>query len=242
MNIKLVKQIEKRFELRIEVTDNGIGISPEQQEKLFTAFEQADSGTSREYGGTGLGLSISKRIVELMEGQLWIESELGKGSKFIFTVIVMCGEKSTSSTETSVDKIDSTKDYPGRELFEGKRLLVAEDVEINREIIIALLEGSGLHIDCAENGKEALDLVTFYPDKYDIIFMDIQMPYMDGLEATKLIRALPGLSKKKLPIIAMTANVFQDDIDACFKAGMNNHLGKPLDIDKVFDVLNLYLA
>jgi len=136
----------------------------------------------------------------------------------------------------------SDKNYsPIRDEFKGKRLLVAEDIEINREILITLLENTGLLIDCAENGKEAVDMVAAAPEKYDIVFMDMQMPHMDGLEATRHIRALPALQNSKLPIIAMTANVFKDDIEACLTAGMDGHLGKPLDIDKVLEKLREYL-
>jgi CheY-like chemotaxis protein len=125
--------------------------------------------------------------------------------------------------------------------FAGKKLLLAEDIEINREILIALLEDSGIIIDCAENGKEALDMMEAEPHKYNIVFMDIQMPIMDGLEATRRIRALPALQDSKLPIVAMTANVFKEDIEACLAAGMNEHIGKPLDIDRVLEVLRKHL-
>jgi CheY-like chemotaxis protein len=125
--------------------------------------------------------------------------------------------------------------------FAGKSILVAEDIEINREILIALLENTGLIIDCAENGKEALTMIASEPEKYDMVFMDIQMPQMDGLEATRCIRALPEHKREKLPIVAMTANVFQSDIDACHEAGMDGHLGKPLDIDDVLESLRKYL-
>jgi CheY-like chemotaxis protein len=125
--------------------------------------------------------------------------------------------------------------------FEDKRMLVAEDIEINREILMALLENTGLIIDCAENGKEALDIIEANPDKYDIVFMDIQMPQMDGLEATRCIRALPAHQRERLPIIAMTANVFKSDVDACLAAGMDGHLGKPLDIGDVLEMLRKYL-
>jgi len=126
--------------------------------------------------------------------------------------------------------------------FAGKKMLLAEDVEINREILMTLLENTGFSIDCAENGKEALDMVSAAPDKYDIVFMDLQMPVMGGIEATRRIRSLPVLQDAELPIIAMTANVFQSDIDACFAAGMDGHLGKPLDIDKIMDVLRTCFA
>jgi CheY-like chemotaxis protein len=125
--------------------------------------------------------------------------------------------------------------------FEGKKLLLVEDIEINREIIIALLENSGFESDCAENGKDALEMIETAPGKYDIVLMDIQMPKMNGYEATRRIRALPSLHGVKLPIIAMTANVFKNDIEECVAAGMDSHIGKPLDIDKLFEVLRKYI-
>ena len=173
----------------------------------------------------------------MMNGRIWVESELGKGARFIFTGQLE-RSKNTESIPSEDDALGGAS-YAGA--FKGKRLLVAEDVEINREILISLLEDSGLIIDCAENGKEAYDIIVANPDKYDIVFMDLQMPEMDGLEASRLIRALPSQGNWRLPIIAMTANVFKDDIDACFAAGMDDHLGKPLEIDKVFEKLSKYL-
>ena len=231
----LTDEVNDECELCISVTDNGIGLSPEQHDRIFQAFEQAESGISREYGGTGLGLVISKRIIELMGGDIRVESELGKGAKFIFTVKVKRSEANESSMKSAEEHTAESCN------FAGKRLLIAEDVEINREILISLLEETELIIDCAKNGKEALDMVCAAPDKYDIIFMDVQMPKMDGLEATRKIRDLPALQGVKLPIIAMTANVFQQDIDECIEAGMDGHIGKPIDIEKVFDILRKYL-
>ena len=222
------------IELRIEVSDSGIGISPEQHNKLFDAFEQANSGVNREYGGTGLGLAIAKRIVEMMGGRIWVESELGKGSKFAFTVKASCGnEKNTESSDSA--GVESAG------AFKGKQLLVAEDVELNSKILIALLSDTGIAIKCVENGKEALHEIEANPDKYDIVLMDLQMPQMDGLEATKRIRALPGHNRDKLPIVAMTANVFKDDIDNCIAVGMDDHLSKPLDIEIVIKKMHKYL-
>ena len=190
-----------------------------------------------------MGLVISKRIIELMDGKIWVESELGKGARFIFTVNVMLSGKKADAADSALE----TKEYdsvgPGDAAgeFEGKRLLVAEDIEINREILIALLENSGLVIECADNGEKALSMVANATKKYDIVFMDMQMPQMDGLEATRRIRALPRRKGAKLPIIAMTANVFKEDVEKCLEAGMNDHLGKPLEIDKVIEKLRKYL-
>jgi len=250
--ISLVEEIEGICELQFIVSDTGIGISPEQQKKLFSMFVQAEGGISREYGGTGLGLTISKHIVELMDGRIWVESELGIGTEFLFTVKVKRSQKKKNKqavqdlTESSegnssedIDKQNETVLIPGE--FEGKRLLLAEDVAINREIVIALLEESGLIIDTAENGQEALDKLESSPELYDVVFMDMEMPKMDGLEATRRIRSSPLLQERKIPIIAMTANVFQSDIDSCIAAGMNNHLGKPLDIAEVIKNLRKHL-
>jgi CheY-like chemotaxis protein len=368
-------------EIQIEITDTGIGISGEQQALLFTSFQQAESSTSRKFGGTGLGLAISKRIVEMMGGRVWIESELGRGSTFGFTIqakrsaaqkhssllpgvdwtnirilavddapdireyladitqglgircdIASNGEEACglisrngsydiyfidwkmpgmngielscwirdhdknkslvimiSSTEWSVIEEEAKRAgvskflpkplfpsmivdcineclgmapvRPGQEReiddFSGYRMLLAEDVEINREILLALLEPSKLAIDCAENGAEALRLFSENYGAYDMIFMDVQMPEMDGYEATRRIRSFedrrrkkivpelpqenPEASPKGIPIIAMTANVFREDIEKCLDIGMNGHIGKPLDLNEVLDMLRKYL-
>jgi signal transduction histidine kinase/CheY-like chemotaxis protein len=357
--------------LQISVTDTGIGISEEQQSRLFTSFEQADNDTSRRFGGTGLGLAISRRIVELMGGRIWIESELGKGSTFVFTaqvtrgveeqrsfldpgvnwsnvrvlavddspeileyfgeiagrlgvacdlapggeeacaliekngpydiyfvdwkmpgmdgiefsrrlkrqgvtghscVVIMISAVAWSVIEdearaAGVDKflskplfVSSIADCVNEAIgtaaclaaaeesrleeencFKGCRILLAEDMEINREIVLTLLEPTGLSIDCAENGAEAVRLYSEAPDRYDMIFMDVQMPEIDGYEATRRIRALGVPGVREVPIVAMTANVFREDVEKCLDAGMNDHVGKPLDFDEVLDRLSKYL-
>ncbi|MDR0293266.1 MAG: response regulator [Oscillospiraceae bacterium] len=246
LGISLVSENDGICELRIEVADNGIGMSSEQQEKLFHAFAQADIGISREYGGTGLGLAISKRIVELMDGEILVESEFGRGTRFTVTVKARMGTTGPSLSEAfdaGSEDVRLREDAPDirKGMFEGKTLLLAEDIEINREIIMTLLEDTGLTIDCAENGKEALDMIAAAPGRYDIVFMDMQMPQMDGLEAARRIRALPAPRGVALPIIAMTANVFKDDIENCLAAGMDDHIGKPVDIDTIIAKLRQYL-
>jgi signal transduction histidine kinase len=232
--------------LEIANPDTGIGISKEQQEKLFQSFVQVDSSISRKFGGTGLGLVISKKIVEMMNGGIHIESEPGKGSSFIFTIkaelpaaaeypedapteIPMAQPASSAAEESPVDN------------FKGKRILLAEDVEINREIVLTLLEPTGLSIDEAENGQEAYDKFAANPQAYDLIFMDIHMPGMDGYESTRLIREFENKQKytKRVPIIAMTANVFKEDVEKCLAAGMNGHIGKPLEFGEVIKILRL---
>ena len=357
------------YTLRFEVRDNGIGITKEQQGRLFRSFEQADGGISRKFGGTGLGLAISKSIVEMMDGKIWVESEEGEGSRFIFTihapkgssasvkllrdganwqnlsvlavddspevleyfdslsellklscrtasggeeafalmerdgpfdiifvdwrmpgmdgieltrhikqrygkntVVIMISAAEWAQVETDakqagVDRFipkplfasviadciseclglgetaAAPDSEPGGEerIFAGRRILLAEDIEINREIVMALLEPTGLAIDCAENGREACEMFLAAPDAYDMIFMDIHMPEVDGYEATRTIRGAGSARAGEIPIIAMTANVFREDIEKCLAAGMNDHIGKPLDIDDVTAKLRQYL-
>ncbi|MDR2049811.1 MAG: response regulator [Treponema sp.] len=367
----LVKEEDGMCVLQIEVQDSGIGITDEQKKRLFKSFEQADNNTSRKFGGTGLGLAISKNIVELMGGKIWVESEYGKGSKFIFTVALKRGSdkkygalkginwntirvlavdddntvteyfteiagrfgfacdtapggkealalieerghydvyfvdlwmpdmdgieltrfiKSGTDSRNSVvimissseltaiedkakkagvdkflpkplfpssladiisecmgltDLVSAVREQEQKKVvtFPGRRILLAEDMEINREIAIALLEPTGLVIESAENGVEAVKKFEDNPDGYDMIFMDVQMPEMDGYEATRLIRKFEAERKRPaIPIIAMTANVFKEDVENCLKAGMNEHVGKPVDFDDVLNKLEKYMA
>jgi CheY-like chemotaxis protein len=224
------------FTIGVRVSDTGIGLTEEQKKRLFSPFSQADSGTSRRFGGTGLGLAISKRIVEMMQGRIWVESEPGKGSTFSFVI------KARGGTEPSADNppCECLPCAPDDD-FEGRRILLAEDAELNREIVIDLLEPTKITIDCAENGVEAVRMFQADPNAYDLIFMDMQMPEMDGLEATSRIRAIGTQKSASIPIIAMTANVFREDIEKCLRVGMNDHLGKPLDMEEVLSKLRKYI-
>ena len=365
----IVSRVGDECLVQISISDTGIGISEEQQRRLFTSFGQADSGISRKYGGTGLGLAISKNIVEMMGGKISVESRLGEGATFTFAVRlgIVDGTESGKSTLGGisyntlhvlvVDGSEEVLDYfldlsrrfgflceaavgaksaltltdirngynmyfisrrltdmDGLELhrrimlrefkesvfvmmvdsddemmspearkagiqkfitkplspspivnvinesfglrayesttvtgdnmdgiFEGKRVLFAEDVEINREILIALLESTGIEFVCAENGVRALEIFSQNPNDFDMILMDMQMPEMDGIEATQQIRALDIKQAKKVPIVAMTANVFREDIETCLAAGMNDHLGKPINMGDVLATLKKYM-
>ncbi|MCL2793338.1 MAG: response regulator [Spirochaetaceae bacterium] len=221
--------------LMIEISDNGIGIPKEKQATIFSSFEQADGSLSREFGGAGLGLTISKYIVEMMGGKLWVESELGKGAKFTFTFKAKNISNERAQNNNIVAADGSTR------AFEGKAALLVEDVEINREILMLMLEGSHLQIDCAENGQQAVELFTANPGKYNIILMDINMPVMDGWEATRRIRALDTPEGKTIKIVALTANTQQEDVEKSLSVGINDHIGKPIDFDVLLSKLNQYL-
>ncbi|MDR0723230.1 MAG: response regulator [Treponema sp.] len=239
-------EIEGGCTLEIQVSDTGIGISPEQQARVFSSFEQVDSSISRKYGGTGLGLAISKKIVEMMHGHIRVESKLNQGASFIFTIQVQSG--STAADEAGAIRegpADHTKNRETQQdlvpCFSRYRILLVEDIDINREILSSVLEPTKLTIDEAENGRIAYEQFIAAPEVYDVILMDIHMPEMDGYEATKRIRAFDHPRSKTIPIIAMTANVFREDLERCFQAGMNSHLGKPLNLDELLATLRRYL-
>ncbi|MDR2891788.1 MAG: response regulator [Deltaproteobacteria bacterium] len=229
LNAKLLCEENNICTIGVEVIDSGIGMTLEQQAKLFQAFQQAEFSTTRKYGGTGLGLVISKSIVELMGGEIRVESELGKGSKFAFTIKAERGHNETGKEHTDATAGTASSNIEG--VFAGCHMLLAEDVDINREIVLTMLEPSGMSIDCAENGLQAVEMFSAAPEKYDLIFMDVQMPEMDGYEASRRIRALDLPGAGTIPIVAMTAHVFREDIENCLAAGMTTHLSKPLDMN-----------
>jgi signal transduction histidine kinase/CheY-like chemotaxis protein len=220
-------------EIEASVSDTGIGITKEQQARLFSAFVQADSGTAKRFGGTGLGLVISKSIAELMGGGIKTESTPGKGS--CFTVRVLLEPGSCELPEAAKPDMNPA-DYN----FRGFTLLLVEDVPINREIVIALLEETGIEIDCAENGQIAVDMFRAAPEKYSLIFMDVQMPVMDGYDATITIRSLNMPRAGNIPIIAMTANAFAEDVEKCKNAGMNHHIAKPIEVKAMLEIMDHY--
>ena len=222
--------------LQFEVKDTGIGIPKEQQSTLFKPFSQADGSISRKYGGTGLGLAISKRIIELLNGKIYIESAAGKGTSFIFDIYTEAADYSSDAPAEA----GNTQNIYTDNCFEHLKILIAEDIEINREIVGALLESTGITIDFAENGEMAYRLFSKDPSSYNMIFMDIHMPELNGFEATRLIREFEQKNEKngnpyrRIPVIAMTADVFHEDIKKCMDAGMDGHVGKPLNMDDVY--------
>jgi CheY-like chemotaxis protein len=222
--------------LRFTVSDTGIGITKEHIDKLFNVFEQADGSITRKYGGTGLGLAISKNIVDKMGGRIWVESEPGKGSVFTFEVRLEHAD-TQSEKDASASSAADIKPMPD---FSGVTILLAEDVAMNREIFITLLEDTNIEIDAVENGRDAVQKFRDNPDRYAAIIMDIQMPEMNGYEATEAIRSLDMDKAKTIPIIAMTADAFKEDIDRCRACGMNSHLKKPIELEKVIETLSLY--
>lgn len=215
--------------LRFEVSDTGIGISPEAQVRLFNAFEQADGSTTRKYGGTGLGLAITAKIALAMEGNAGVQSEINKGSTFWFTARLKKAALQPSSEPAAQADVETTL----RKLFAGTHVLLVEDEPINREITQILLEDIDFMVDTAEDGVQAVEL--FSRQRYGLIVMDMQMPQMDGLEATRRIRAMPGGSAAL--IIAMTANAFAEDKERCLAAGMDHFTTKPIDPDIFFNLL-----
>jgi CheY-like chemotaxis protein len=219
----LCQQRQGSSGIQIGVCDTGIGISAETQAKLFNAFTQADTSTTREYGGTGLGLAICRNLIELMAGRIWIESEIDKGSCFYAEFAADFVEAAPSAAVSLAAPTEQTLDLA------KLKVLVVEDNAINRMIINKLLAKMAIKADNAEDGVEALKAVQL--ENYDLILMDMQMPRMDGLSATRKIRELSDL--KQPHIIALTANAFEEDKQRCFEAGMNDFLSKPI----VFDTL-----
>jgi CheY-like chemotaxis protein len=222
--------------VRLEVSDTGIGITPEAMGRLFNPFEQADNSTTRKYGGTGLGLAITRRLAEQMGGQAGGESTLGVGSTFWLTVRLKKLERRLSHRSPRSDAKNAEAEL--RKLHSGKRVLVADDEPINREVARIQLECAGLAVDFAEDGAEAVAMTL--KTAYDAIFMDMQMPNVNGLEATRRIRMISKY--RDTPIIAMTANAFAEDKKRCLDAGMSDFLPKPCDPGVLFATLLGWLS
>ena len=233
ISVKQIMQEDDAATIRFSVKDTGIGINENNLERIFNAFEQAEANTARRFGGTGLGLAISSNLVKLMGGKLDVKSEEGIGSEFFFTLqfpIAMDQEK----VEVEAEPIEEEEEIK----FEGCRLLVVEDNDLNAEIAQTVLEMVGIETERACDGQQAVDVFQQSESGYfDAILMDIRMPVMDGLEATKRIRTLGKEDSRTVPIIAMTANAFDEDMKKSIESGMNGHLSKPIDINKLYKVL-----
>lgn len=225
LSVEEMEGSSEEAKVSFAVTDTGIGIAKEDQERVFRSFEQVSANPSKQQG-TGLGLSISNRLVQMMGSNIQIESEPGKGSSFRFLISMSFGED--METEVSVEEIS----------FDGRRVLVVEDNELNAEIAECLLEERGFEVDWVCNGAEAVEQIkNTQPGTYDVILMDIMMPVMDGLDATRAIRAMEREDCHTIPIVAMSANAFDDDLKKSVECGMNGHLSKPVDVEKLYQTL-----
>lgn len=233
VKIELNHQMENLVSLHFSVSDTGIGLSPQQIDRLFQPFSQADSSITRKYGGTGLGLSICKQLAGLMNSEIQVSSIEGKGSVFSFDLTLSIAPEKLTDANSMIKHKDTTSPH-----YKHQRVLLVEDNEINREVVIELLTSMDLEVMIASNGQEGLELAK--NKHFDLILMDIQMPVMDGITATQHIRAEKSL--QSIPIIAMTANAMTSDYEKSIAAGMNDHLSKPIEMDKLIATLNRWLG
>ncbi|MDQ6995841.1 MAG: ATP-binding protein, partial [Mariprofundus sp.] len=229
VHVEVLEQSDSDIALQFRIRDSGIGMTEDQQANLFQAFTQADTSITRNYGGTGLGLAICKQLVELMHGEIGMESEPGKGSCFQFDIRFKLG----SSDSIAMQQAYKPVPVDALQSLHGTRLLLVEDNEINQQVAEGLLARVGVSLQIVHNGQQALDAV--HCDAFDGVLMDMQMPIMDGLEATRLIRADEQFHD--LPIIAMTANAMPGDREKCLQAGMNDHVSKPVDPNQLYATL-----
>ncbi|MBF0185134.1 MAG: response regulator [Magnetococcales bacterium] len=235
IQVLLLQQTQSAVRLQFTVRDSGIGMTDEQVAILFQPFTQADSSITRKFGGTGLGLSIARRLVEMMEGSIRVETVFGQGSRFIFDVLLAVAPEQTGRRASSSGSEGGVQGAMAR--LSGAVLLVAEDNEINQQVVQELLEQANIRVLLARNGREALH--TIQQEAVDGVLMDVQMPLMDGLTATRQLRSDPRF--QNLPILAMTANALRSDREQCLAAGMQDHLAKPLDPSTLYLTLDRWI-
>ena len=224
--------------------DTGIGMEPEFIPRMFEPFERAEDSRVSKVQGTGLGMTITQNIVQMMNGTIHVESGLNQGTCVTVTVFLKLPEPEDSSVKEQEEE-NVPADEPKDEIpsFEGKRILLVEDNELNREIAMEIIGSTGVVIETAENGQEAVEMFEHVPEGYyDLIFMDIQMPVMNGHEAARNIRKLENTRKRRVPVVAVTANAFLEDIQMSKEAGMDGHLAKPLDIQLLMETMRKWLT
>ncbi len=239
LSVDAVPWEDGRADLHFAVRDTGIGIPRDRIDRLFKSFSQVDMSTTRKYGGTGLGLAISKRLVDLMGGRIWIESEMGKGSTFHFTlpVDVASTHPKEAREATAKQQGETQSESRGDARFSDSgdlRILLAEDNAVNKKVVLQMLKRLGCRADTAANGHEVLQALA--KNRYDLVLMDVQMPEMDGLETARRIRlVLPGTELPR--IIALTACALEGDRERCLRAGMDGYISKPVKMEDLRDVL-----
>jgi signal transduction histidine kinase/ActR/RegA family two-component response regulator len=238
VDVQMVKKEEDKITLKISVSDSGIGLSREQQKKIFDAYSQASASTARKSGGTGLGLAISKKIIHSMGGELSVESEEGKGAIFYFTITLKESKEPVTKTETSVSTAKSEKEHSAK-VQKEINVLVAEDNPINQKLIQVVLQKLGLNVVLVENGQKALE--ARMSEDFDLIFMDVQMPVMGGVEAThKILEYEKEHQLKHVPVIALTANALPGDKKKYMDEGMDDYTTKPLDVKAIEALIEKY--
>jgi CheY-like chemotaxis protein len=234
VRVLLVEEDPTEVLLRFEIQDTGIGVADLDQQRIFAVFEQVDGSTTRKYGGTGLGLAICRRLIQLMGGDILIDSHVGAGSKFWFIIrLEKAGQSATSATANSYDLARNELKAHHASAY----VLIAEDQPVNQEIAQGLLEEAGLVAHIADDGVKAVEMAKRI--NYDLILMDLQMPELDGLEATRCIRL--SSNNPQVPIIAFTANVFSADEMACREAGMNDFIGLPVEVEALYAMVLKWL-
>lgn len=232
MSLTLVERLGQYLSIQFSVQDTGIGIAPENHQRIFSGFTQAEASTTRRYGGTGLGISISHALVDMMGGELRLESALGHGSHFYFTLSLKCSADGLIEEESIKDQAQT---IPSNARLQDMHILLVEDNLNNQQVATELLRAEGATVKVANNGLEALNAIAADAYQFHVVLMDLQMPVMDGYTATQKIRH--ELGRKSLPIIAMTANAMESDKEACLKAGLNDHVGKPFDLHNLIDTI-----